>query len=281
VVDAAWVALSLVPRIGGKTLAALLARFDGDTSAILGASTAALEEVPGIGPRTAAEIHQLDVVAIERQMARWAAQGVQVLTPSMPGYPPRLGAIDDHPPTLFALGDLAALAVRLVAVVGTRQPGDVALHMTKAIAQGAVRRGAGIVSGMALGIDTCAHQTALDEGGRTVAVLGSGVLHPYPPANRALYQRILAAGCVISEVHPRVPPNPARLVARNRMISALADRVYIMETEADGGAMHAARFALAQGRPLYAVDLPASGNQSLLAEGAEAIPPEVAQVPLD
>jgi DNA processing protein len=130
------------------------------------------------------------------------------------------------------------------------------------------REGYTIVSGLALGIDTLAHQATLSHSGTTLAVLGSGVLNVYPPENAKLADQISKNGALLCEVHPDAPVSTPGLVARNRIITGLCERVIVVETEVDGGAMHAARFALLQGRQVYAVESPASGNKALLANGA-------------
>ena len=137
------------------------------------------------------------------------------------------------------------------------------------------RAGCTIVSGMALGIDAAAHTSALEAGGHTVAVLGSGVLNIYPPRNRWLASRILESGALVSEAHPRLAPNAQRLVSRNRIISALSGAVIVIESDVDGGAMHTARFAREQGRKVYTFRLPASGNQQLMRNGAAVLPSDL------
>jgi DNA processing protein len=137
-----------------------------------------------------------------------------------------------------------------------------------------------VVSGLALGVDAVAQRSVMTvPDGETFAVLGSGVWNVYPPTNRELAECIGGYwGALVCEVQPDAGVNPAALVARNRIITGLSRAVFIIETEADGGAMHAARFAKAQGRAIYTLDLPASGNQQLIAEGAQIIAPPFAQI---
>ena len=132
-----------------------------------------------------------------------------------------------------------------------------------------------VVSGLALGVDRSAHVGALAyPEGTTLAVLGSGVLQVYPYANIPLAKAIAARGALVSEVAPDARPNPASLVARNRLISGLSEGLIVVESSIDGGAMHAARRALEQGRTVYAVDNAASGNRALLDAGATPITPD-------
>lgn len=266
--DAAWVALSLAEHIGGKKLRALMAHFGGDPRAILNADAAALRQVPGIGPKIARIIENIDLAAVEAALPRWQAAGITLCALCDPSYPARLAAVDDAPPTLFIRGKLPAPTLRAVAIVGTRQPSRKAVETAEQLSMGLAQRGVVIVSGLALGIDRAAHLGALAVGGRTLAVLGSGVLNIYPQANAPLAQAILARGAVISEVNPAAQPNATTLVARNRIISGLSDALIVVESSVEGGAMHAARRALEQGRKVYAVESDASGNRALIAAGA-------------
>ena len=271
---AAWVALSLVEHLGGRRLRALLDAF-GEAAAVLTADEPSLQAVPGIGPKLAAAIRALDLHETERCIERWQQFGVILLDRLSEAYPARLHALaDDAPPVLFVRGDLAALrAERSVALVGTRQPSPSAREAAYRIGMELALEGTVVVSGLAAGIDAAAHQGALSGQGRALAVLGSGVLQIFPPDHDALAALILRQhGAIVSEVSPDARASTPRLVARNRLISGLSDAVLIAETSIDGGAMYAARGALAQRRRLCALDLPASGNQALIAEGAVAIP---------
>ena len=175
----------------------------------------------------------------------------------------------DRPPALIARGCLGPdLWQRAVGIVGTRNPSSEARYLTLQLAMQLARAGYTVVSGLALGVDTAAHAGALSADGKTVAVLGSGVLNVYPKENTELAQRIRAAGAILSELHPRCGANAQRLVSRNRIISGLSKAVIVVESNADGGAMYTARFAHEQGRPVYTCDLPADGNQQLIKDGA-------------
>lgn len=273
---AAWVALSLVEHLGGRKLRALLDAFSGDVGAVLAADDAALQSVPGIGPKLAAAIRALDLTATEQAMHRWAEAGVTILSSDSPDYPARLRGLGaDAPPTLFMRGDLAALSSEMpgAAIVGTRQPSAPARESALRLGMELALLGWAVVSGLASGIDAAAHTGTASGRGRAVAVLGSGVLQIFPPEHGSLAELLLRqGGALVSEVNPDARASTPRLVARNRLISALSDMVLIAETQADGGAMYAARAALAQGRTLFALDLPASGNQALIQAGAHALP---------
>ena len=271
---AQWVALSLSPHIGAKTFANLLERFQGDFSAIFDAPESQLRGVPGIGPKIASDIKRVNPSRITRSLRAWEGQGVRVLLEGDPEYPCRLRDVADKPPTLFALGN-GWRQEPCIAIVGTRYPSQVAKVLTLQLAMKLARAGCAIVSGLALGIDAAAHASALEAGGVTIAVLGSGVLNIYPRGNRHIAQRIVGRGALISETHPQQAPNAQRLVARNRIISGLASAVIMIESELDGGAMHTVRFAREQGRRVFTFRLPASGNDQLMRTGAAVLPSDL------
>ena len=264
-----WVALSLSLNIGRKNLDKLLNRFDYDLSMALAAPRDELLSLPGIGVASADKIAAIDLDEVAAALRRWQQQGIAILTPRHPQYPRSLRALDDAPALLFARGGLQdRLWTRTVAVVGTREPSSTGLDLAQKLATELARAGITVVSGLALGIDSAAHISALDEGAATVAVLGSGLLNVYPPHNRGLASQIEQGGLLLCEAQPQQAVNAQRLVARNRIISGLADQVVLVESQLGGGAMHALRFAKAQGRAIFTFDLPASGNQSALQNGA-------------
>ncbi len=270
--DAAWIALSLVERIGGKTFKALLDHF-GDPAQVLTADVRSLRRVPGIGPTMSARIQAVDVQGVERLLPRWQQAGVGIVTWRDKDYPARLREIDDAPPTLFYRGDTLNLPEKTAAIIGTRTPSDEAASRATEVAMRLSGKGYTIVSGLARGIDYRAHQGAMAvPSGRTFAVLGSGVLNIYPPESERFAAGIGKRGCLLSEFHPQAGPSPSNLVARNRIITGLSDAVIVVETSAEGGAMHAARFARAQGKPIYTYPSSATGNTALLADGALPLP---------
>ena len=269
---AQWVALSLIPHLGSQTIARLLDRF-GSLEAVLGADAAALRSVYGVGPKLAAAIGAADVSAIEAALASWLADGIAVAQRDQPDYPAALRALPDAPLVLFWRGTMAAADERAVAIVGTRHPTVQARQTAEALAAQAAAHGWTVVSGLAAGIDALAHQAALARGGRTLAVLGSGVRVVYPFAHGALAAEVMARGALLSETHPDASPSAPALVARNRIISGLSRAVIVVEAGPESGSLHAARFARAQGRPVLAVRSAAPGNARLLAEGVQTIGP--------
>ena len=273
---AQWIALSLSPHIGSKTFSNLLRHFKGDLSAVFGATAADLRAVPGVGPKIARDILGIDPTRIARDIIDWEGQGIRILTTADDGYPQPLSEVDDRPPTLFLRGVWQpGPQERSIGIVGTRDPSQVAKILTLQLATRLARAGCLIVSGLALGTDAAAHAAALEAGGTTIAVLGSGVLNVYPARNRSIASRIIKSGALVSEAHPRLEPNAQRLVSRNRIISGLSQAVIVIESAVDGGAMHTARFAMAQGRRVYTFRLPASGNQQLMRAGAAVLPSDL------
>ena len=269
---AAWVALSLVDHVGSKTLSALFQHFGDDSEAILHANAKQLQQVPGIGPRIASGIQAVDVAQVRQALADWQTVGIITATCLSAGYPSRLLELDDAPATVFMRGAWQPEDHQAVSIVGTREPSSRVARLAYQVGAALAEAGCTIVSGLALGIDTAAHQGALSvEAGRSIAVLGSGVLNIYPPENHTLALDIASRGVVMSEVHPAASTSAPRLVARNRIISGLSRAVIVVATDADGGAMHAARFAQRQGRPVFTFDLKASGNRELLENGAKML----------
>ena len=268
-----WVALGLVPHLGAKTLRNLRDCFDDDLGAALAADEAKLLDVPGVGVKIARGIAGIDLAETARDISIWEKQGIQVLTPlDKELYPRPLRDIPDYPLVLFARGEWhTGLWRKAMAIVGTRTPSPKAESSAWRLAANMAHDGRAVVSGLALGIDAAAHDGAMRAGGASLAVLGSGLLHVYPPQNEDIAKRLRQSGALISEVRPDLSTNAQRLVSRNRIISAMSSEVTVVESDEDGGAMHAARFAREQARPIYAYDLPAAGNQMLIQQGAKVM----------
>lgn len=269
-IDPAWVALSLTRHLGGKTFRAVLDAFDHDLHAILNADEKTLRQVQGIGPKIAQAITQVDVQKTAAAIQAWQQVGVRIIACNNDAYPHVLNRIDDAPPTLFVRGTLPDFT-HAYAIIGTRSPSPLSRDIAERLAMTIVKHGGVIVSGLALGVDVHAHRATLAASGLTVGVLGSGVLNIYPQQHRKMAEAVLLRGALICEVAPSAGVSAPQLVARNRIITGLCQGVIVVETAVDGGAMHAARFAKMQGVPVYAVDNAASGNQALLADGAQPI----------
>ncbi|MGB7587794.1 MAG: DNA-processing protein DprA [Solirubrobacterales bacterium] len=248
----------------------------------------ALQSLPRIGPKMALKAalgagwpdRQADVLSDERlgaaierarrQVADHESDGVAVLTFFDERYPDRLREIPDPPAVLFVRGDVSVLAEStLIAVVGTREPTRFGRSVTVELTQALGKAGWGVVSGLAKGIDTLAHQTALEVGTSTVAVMGGGLDRIYPAENAGLAEQIVeAGGALISEQPYGAEPRPANLVARNRLQSGLATAALVTQCGIKSGTMHTVRFATSQGRPVFC---PVPPERNLASEGLWAL----------
>jgi DNA processing protein len=172
-------------------------------------------------------------------------------------YPANLRPLRDAPP-LHCRGELLSADARSVAVVGTRSPSRKGLAQARRLASRLARADVTVVSGLARGIDTAAHEAGLDAGGRTIAVLGCGIDDVYPAENRALADRIALRGALISQLPARTPPSAQALRARNALIAGIAQATVVIEAGSTSGARIAARWTLALGRPLFLTELVAA-----------------------
>ncbi|MFH1007572.1 MAG: DNA-processing protein DprA [Candidatus Latescibacterota bacterium] len=272
----AWLTLLMVPGIGPARYKALLERF-GSPEEALGASLEALCQIPRMDSKTADAVRKYrDMPEIHRQLAAIDHHGVRVFALLDPGYPQLLREIPDPPPLLFVQGDFHPSDVRSVAIVGTRRASSYGKTMAEEIAGGLAQRGIPIVSGMARGIDSMAHRTALSRGGRTLAVLGCGVDVTYPPENRALKEDISNCGAVISEFPMGAAPEGPNFPRRNRIISGLSVGTIVIEAGEKSGALFTANYALEQNREVFAVPGTANafnsrGANSLIKRGAHLV----------
>ena len=184
----------------------------------------------------------------ERQLKIADAMEARILTLHSPDYPEFLRCIPKQaPPVIHVQGNLGMVRPHSVAVVGTRSPSDEAVERVRTLAAHLNEKGFPVVAGMARGIDTAAHQGALESAGMTIGVLGSGLDRIYPPENAPLYVETRQRGLLISQFPFGSAPSPANLRQRNKLIVALAEAVVIAESDVQGGAMIAARSALDQG----------------------------------
>jgi len=274
-----WAALYWAGAIGPAGFVRLLSRF-GSARAALGASpddlsAPSLRLTPAqVRAITGPARHRLEVMPAE--IAGLQADGIHVLCAFEPGYPAALLEAQNPPPVVCVGGELTAADATGLAIVGTREPTAEGRRMARDMARACADRGINVVSGLARGIDTAAHRGCLDAGGRTVAVLGSGIRYIHPRRNLRLAAQIAEHGAVISEVAPDDCPTGARLMARNRLTSALARGVLAVETTLSGGTLQTAREAGRQGRVVFACDWQgdkpqAEGTRALLAGGAEPV----------
>lgn len=209
-----------------------------------GSAIAVLEEERGIFAHDGIDE---TVAALED----WERRGIRVMSVLDPEYPENLRTVHDRPPLLFVAGSLAPSDARSVAVVGTRAASPQGLSRARAIAEHLAADGYTVMSGLAAGIDTAAHTAALRAGGRTVAVLGTGLGRCYPPQNSGL-QRLIANQCaVVSQFWPDSQPSRRSFPMRNAVMSGLALGTVVVEASHTSGARAQARRALEHGRPVF------------------------------
>lgn len=265
--------LNDLPNIGPITLNRLLAEFDGDPVAILSAPRRRLESVRGVGPETsAALLAWREHFDLAREESRLGQAGAAFITARDEGYPRLLKEISDPPIGLYRKGAYL-FEQPCVAIVGSRRTTLYGQAVAKKLGAELARLGFCVVSGLARGIDTAAHEGALSVGGPTAAVIGTGIDIIYPSENLDLYRRIAENGAVLSEFPFGRKADRQSFAMRNRIVSGMSEAVVVVESDVDGGAMITARFAGEQGRLLFAVpgriDQPSSaGCHQLIRDGA-------------
>ncbi len=249
-----WIALSQVPRLGAARFRLLEAHFGGDMERAWGAPMRDLRAA-GVGSAVAQAITEArQSVVPERETERLANAGVDALTWHDHRYPERLRQIPDAPPVLYVRGSLPPEEEPAVAVVGTRRPTDYGYRVTADLCAALASQGITVVSGLALGIDSRAHKSTLDAGGRTVAVLGNGLDTVYPRENLRLAERIVAeGGAVVSEFALGVRPEASNFPRRNRIISGMTLGTLITEAGETSGTRWTVYHALEQNREIFCV----------------------------
>lgn len=247
-----WVGFNLVKGIGAVRLRNLIQHF-GDVETAWHASPQEMRAA-GLGPKLIETMQQVRAgVSLELVWERVHSLGIQVLTWEDEAYPRRLKEIDQPPPVLYLRGNLLPEDEWAVAIVGTRGITAYGRQVTAEIASVLARRGVTVISGLARGVDAEAHKVALNAGGRTLAVLGSGVDQIYPPEHRQLANQIIASGALMSDYAPGTPPDGVNFPPRNRIISGLSMAVIVIEAGERSGALITAEFAADQGREVFAV----------------------------
>ncbi|MBR6890744.1 MAG: DNA-processing protein DprA [Clostridia bacterium] len=251
-----WVWLSSVEGIGPKRFYRLISLYE-DARNVWDALGGLLTppDMRALGPVT---LNHLRAARSEeyfyRLFDRLEQGGIRAVTRLSDAYPAALTSIYDPPPTLYVRGEGDLNGERMFAVVGSRRCTRDGQRAAHDIAKGLAENGVTVVSGMARGIDSCAHQGALDGHGPTVAVLGCGVDVVYPPENGPLMQEIIdSGGAVVSELVPGTTPNPGNFPARNRIISGLSSGTLLVEGAKASGAMITVNLALEQGRDVFAI----------------------------
>lgn len=247
-----WIAFNRVSGIGPVRLAALI------------------EECGDIEAAWRASIQQMQAARLDRrtielfldarrtidpttELQRVIDAGVEAVTWDDAAYPESLRTIDGAPPVIYVRGRILSQDEWAIAVVGTRHASSYGREVARVLGSELAQAGVTVISGLALGIDTVAHRAALEAGGRTIAVLGSGVDQIYPPQNRGLAQAIVQQGALVSDYALGTRPDASNFPPRNRIISGLSRGVIIVEAGERSGALITARFAADQGRDLFAV----------------------------
>ncbi len=260
-----WLRLSMSENVGPQTFRALMKRY--------GSAAAAIEAIPDLaakgGLSRSPRLYGLD--AAERDMARADAMGARFIAQIEPDFPALLRSVDTAPPLLCVKGEAALLSKSPIAIVGARNASAIARKFARQLAQDLGAAGHAVVSGLARGIDTAAHEAALKHG--TVAVVAGGIDIYYPPENEALQRDIADQGALVSEMVPGTPPTEKHFPRRNRIISGLSRALIVVEAALRSGSLITARFAAEQGREVFAVpgsplDPRCEGANKLIRDGA-------------
>jgi DNA processing protein len=259
---AAYLALAQVPGIGSARLRTLVAAFE-TAAAALRAPHGAIAALPGFSRAAASAIRASSVGTGQEILAQLDRHGATVLLPDDPAFPPLLGEIPEPPALLYVRGDVRLLRRAAAGIVGSRDHSAYGADAARLLASGVARAGVVVVSGMARGVDAIAHTAALDAGGTSIGVLGNGFGVVYPAANRALYDRMAAMGCLVTELPPGERPHAGAFPRRNRLISGLAGVTVVVEAAPGSGALITADCALDQGRSVLAVPGPITSSTSL------------------
>ncbi len=272
----AYLVLNLLPDIGPIRVRRLLERF-GSPEAILSAGREELASVAGIGRAMADRLVDWEnAVDLPEEKRRMEERGISVMTWDCAEYPSALREIHDPPFLLYLRGRIEPRDAQSIAVVGSRRTTHYGISQAKKLGYQLAGLGFTIVSGLARGIDTVAHEAALAAGGRTVAVLGSGIGNVYPPENRELAEEIARHGAILSEFPVLYVPDRQSFPLRNRIVSGMSRGILVVEAPARSGALITSNQALEQGRPVFAVpgpvDRPTSeGCHRLIQQGAKLV----------
>ena len=271
-----WIALSFVDGLGSVSYRNLIQKFH-SPAGVFKASPKDLETVGGIRRKVIEQIKGFTKTAeVKRELELIEQHQVALVTFVEDNYPSHLLNIYDPPPFLYVKGELKHEDSRSIAVVGSRFASHYGKSAAESISRDLAQEGLTIVSGMARGIDTCAHRSALTAGGRTIAVLGCGIAVNYPVENKKLKEAIASQGAVLSEFPMSTPPASSHFPMRNRIISGLSLGVVVVEASHRSGSLITARLALEQGREVFAVpgsidSLRSRGTHKLIKDGAKLV----------
>lgn len=270
-----WIAFNMIRGIGPKTANQLIRKF-GSPAGVFAASRKSLER-EGLKTETIEELRESSILdQAQAEIERVEAIGARVLTQEMGEYPALLREIHDPPVVLYVLGDLAAIDGPCISVVGSRRSTTYGINAAQSLARDLAAQGITVISGLARGIDAAAHRGTLEAGGRTVAIIGTGLETTYPREHAGLQSEILRRGAVISEFPLGTPPLPQNFPYRNRILSGLALGVLVVEAAEHSGSLITARLATEQGREVFAVpgnitSQTSFGTNFLIKDGAKLV----------
>lgn len=274
---APWMLLSMVPGVGPILRRDLLERF-GSPQGVLSAAPSELLEVPRLGPKLCRAIATArETIDVQAEINRCRTHGFGLLSSCRGDLPKALNEIHDPPAVLYIRGEIVPQDALAVAIVGTRHASHYGRKQAQRLASSLSRAGVTIVSGLARGIDTEAHRAALDAGGRTIAVLGSGLLNVFPSENRELADEISSGhGAILSENPTLSKPMRGSFPRRNRIVTGLSQGVIVVEAGDRSGALISARLSMEQGREVFAVPGPVDSRTSrgchrLIRDGAKLV----------
>jgi DNA processing protein len=273
----ACIALNMVAKMGPVRLRKLLEVFE-TPERILAAKRSELRGVEGIGNEVAEEIANWESsVDLAAELERIREFGAEVITAQSPSYPRQLREIHAPPIVLYVWGELTERDQHAIGVIGSRRTSHYGAECAKKLSYQLAYAGLTVISGLARGIDTAAHQGAIAAKGRTIAVIGSGLTKLYPPENAALAEKIRSGnGAVVSEFSMAVEPDRQTFPMRNRIISGWSHGILVVEAGLNSGALITASQAIEQGRSVYAVpghiNAPtAHGSNRLIQQGAKLV----------
>jgi len=268
--------LSAIPGVGATRIRALVAHFK-STETIFSASLKQLTAVDGVEIKTAKSIKEFsDFDYGTQQVNKAKHEGIDIIDFWDESYPENLKRIYDPPAFIFVKGTLSKQDKYAISIVGTRLPSSYGKVVAEKIAKELAQKGLVIVSGLARGIDTISHWAAVQSGGRTISVMGSGLDHIYPGENKKLAEKIIEQGALISEFPMGTKPDAVNFPRRNRIISGLALGTIVVEAGLKSGALLTANYALEQNREIFAVpgniNSPKSlGTNQIIKDGAKLI----------
>ena len=270
--EARWMALSKIDGLGAAGARFLVERF-GDTMGVFGAEKEEILEIDILKPEVVDELAEITRIDPINEYMRLRDEGIDYYSMEHPLYPKRLFLIDSPPIGLFVKGKLPVEGRKAAAIVGSRTCSSYGRTACDLFCKEFAKQKIDVISGMAIGIDACAHQSTLAGGGKTYAVLGCGVDVCYPMANYTLYEQIIETGGVISEFYPGTKPIAMRFPMRNRIIAGLSDAVLAVEARRKSGTLITVGCALNQGKEVYSIpgrltDKLSEGCNALIAIGA-------------